>query len=1248
MTVNINTEVSNMSNLPESPVWVDGIYQLTDETPVLGKQEKVLGVGPSNLQAQQLADRTLYLKSAIDGLQTGETPYKDEQTAQNAINSGILKEGDIFSVRSPDSLYWVKEYKCVSGAPVSTGKTLPTYFALDQIYQYFYDVFGFFSVTLEQLTGSNYIRASDGERVSSQYWRNSSFIPVKGGSQLRLTAVCLSDEQANIAFYDKDHVLLSVGRTGISNTVQTARFTVPEDGYMILCTRVATSTEFECAELKDPLTLDNKDKTGGYTSYDSFEKAMNTLVGDSATASGAEAFPVSGFVSVDSPTTYPTVSATSFNTGFVKVTAGSVISANLAMADTGYAIAFFSAETPASFVDGVIGSEPESIKEYRYTVPSDGYVVMSLATAILASAAADSGYSISAGLIKRREIDSLLDVALPSTQNLVENKAADVYYEDIDAREVAEITPGAYIGVGGTLVASASHRLFAVELAAGESVYARVTLNTVSSTINRGIPVLSKFLSTGLFEPLTFAFAAGAVYSEHLYTATEDCTIYIAAYATETRMPAIIRKRKYAIGDKIKQFRYTAAAWKTGIVHTNTNSGRVETNASYMTTPLIPVKAGDIVKAKTAQNSSSVGGTLQMGAKYNNVGKYLGPTLSFTYVANNKYGYAVMQATEDGFVAANHYLDGGLDTPEITVYSQHENSSHFIKAPASNPYGDIYPGYGYDETGALIPVPNAVTYLFDKTAVPKDATVTLSFSTGSNYRYIARLDANRNLLSVVTLTPGITTLTLLDLFNTDNVEFVGITHSSDGRRDSTSVNLMVDGRGSNHSFFELSEPVYNLYELAGRPDKTLSYDYTPLLQELCLKMERQKRGKVYMESGLYKVSGCYIKSFNHIYGDGMYNTIISGADVPFKNEKLSNKVYEKITFENLGFNLDLLPNRAGRGINMEYVKDFVARNIWIYKSAITGFGVDMIMSGVLDHIVTEGCGQNKQDGSCAGMGIGVGAFLAGREPIQVTNCINRNNYGHGMFFEWHNHRESSGETVIGDFPVGVNVSNCYCEGNAVGFGNAGCNGLSYANCTAFRNLNGFAADNGSQVGEVRYGINAVFSDCKAMENGTRYIQNPYFTPRQMRYGNGNGFAVYKTADYTNPEIGDNARGYYLDNCISEDNESHGLRVVAATNVTTPILEVSVNGGSFSRNGGSGIQFGNATENVIIRGAMLLNNGQNGIGISAGLTDAIIKDNIIKGNAKGISASGADLMSGSVVKDNIVKSNGVDLENASND
>ncbi|HFC9831806.1 TPA: hypothetical protein ACF0XA_000318 [Klebsiella pneumoniae] len=113
-----------MSNLQENPVWVDGIYQLTEETPVLGKQENIPGDGPANLQAQQLACRTKWLRQQVDGIQSGETPYTSEAAAQGAINSGKLPEGAIFSIRSSRPYVWVEEYKNTNGIPVKTGKIL--------------------------------------------------------------------------------------------------------------------------------------------------------------------------------------------------------------------------------------------------------------------------------------------------------------------------------------------------------------------------------------------------------------------------------------------------------------------------------------------------------------------------------------------------------------------------------------------------------------------------------------------------------------------------------------------------------------------------------------------------------------------------------------------------------------------------------------------------------------------------------------------------------------------------------------------------------------------------------------------------------------------------------------------------------------------------------------------------------------------------------------------------------------------
>lgn len=113
-----------MSSLNESPVWVEDIYQLTEDTFVLGKEENVPGDGPSNTQAQQLANRTAYLKGVVDGIQAGELPYSSREAAQAAINAGTIPDGALFSVRSENPYYWVEEFKNAGGLLVATGKRL--------------------------------------------------------------------------------------------------------------------------------------------------------------------------------------------------------------------------------------------------------------------------------------------------------------------------------------------------------------------------------------------------------------------------------------------------------------------------------------------------------------------------------------------------------------------------------------------------------------------------------------------------------------------------------------------------------------------------------------------------------------------------------------------------------------------------------------------------------------------------------------------------------------------------------------------------------------------------------------------------------------------------------------------------------------------------------------------------------------------------------------------------------------------
>lgn len=115
-----------MSNLQETPAWIDGIYQLTEETPVLGKQADIPGDGPANIQAQQLANRTQFLRQAVDGIQSGDIPYTSPEAAQQAINSGKLPANSKFSVRVGSEDVWVAEYQNFNNVATPTGKVYPT------------------------------------------------------------------------------------------------------------------------------------------------------------------------------------------------------------------------------------------------------------------------------------------------------------------------------------------------------------------------------------------------------------------------------------------------------------------------------------------------------------------------------------------------------------------------------------------------------------------------------------------------------------------------------------------------------------------------------------------------------------------------------------------------------------------------------------------------------------------------------------------------------------------------------------------------------------------------------------------------------------------------------------------------------------------------------------------------------------------------------------------------------------------
>lgn len=70
-----------MANLPETPVWETGIYQLEETDPVQGGPN-----GIDNQQGKQLANRTAWLKSQVETLGTGKQPLDTTLTAIAALN----------------------------------------------------------------------------------------------------------------------------------------------------------------------------------------------------------------------------------------------------------------------------------------------------------------------------------------------------------------------------------------------------------------------------------------------------------------------------------------------------------------------------------------------------------------------------------------------------------------------------------------------------------------------------------------------------------------------------------------------------------------------------------------------------------------------------------------------------------------------------------------------------------------------------------------------------------------------------------------------------------------------------------------------------------------------------------------------------------------------------------------------------------------------------------------------------------
>ncbi|MCA8285763.1 gp53-like domain-containing protein [Burkholderia vietnamiensis] len=116
-----------MTNLVETDRWEDGVYQLETSDPVVGGPE-----GIDNLQAKQLANRTRYLKAAIEARQSdfdGHVAAADPHP-QYATHADLAEKVAALVAQSPEALDTLSELAKALGNDPNFATTITNQLAL--------------------------------------------------------------------------------------------------------------------------------------------------------------------------------------------------------------------------------------------------------------------------------------------------------------------------------------------------------------------------------------------------------------------------------------------------------------------------------------------------------------------------------------------------------------------------------------------------------------------------------------------------------------------------------------------------------------------------------------------------------------------------------------------------------------------------------------------------------------------------------------------------------------------------------------------------------------------------------------------------------------------------------------------------------------------------------------------------------------------------------------------------------------
>ena len=341
--------------------------------------------------------------------------------------------------------------------------------------------------------------------------------------------------------------------------------------------------------------------------------------------------------------------------------------------------------------------------------------------------------------------------------------------------------------------------------------------------------------------------------------------------------------------------------------------------------------------------------------------------------------------------------------------------------------------------------------------------------------------------------------------------------------------------------------------------------------------------------------------------DGYYFTAIDGTQFgtasgyAFKDCRFENFEIDGsgLTYEKAGVN--------GKGMFITCMERAIFRNLYIHHTIGTGLGCDFLVDSVIDSCNVSYCGRNfgKEGATVGQSGIGVGSGWKESESLAITNCVTNYNGNNGVFVEV----QGINDPIVRS--RGARISNCYAEGNRIGFSNKGSGHTIYSDCYAYNNT-----EYGFYYGVV-YGAINITANCFAEANGVAGFGSLYSGGADSYINcvsfNNKGRGYYFQTKGTNSNL-IMGRGVRLTHCIALNNDKYGLDITSDKLSEQGIH--SIDNCSLTKNKMTGLYALNI-QNLNVTNTIISKNNGNGFELRAVAADSqvVIANTYIQDNAE---------------------------------